>query len=175
MIVKHFRIGDVDHYKLRPANTEPAVEYDARSLPQFLFFAAGFMTILVLLVLRHRVRDLSDRAVTLLRSVFGQKYSLDGLACVPGAGPVVLLLEFNDSAALQAVRSAVDRFVAVYEPKTADTPDLESARTVLKRDDVVGVLMASPAAAVLVHALGACTFGFTSTAIDWYSAKWRAA
>ncbi len=62
VIVKYFTIAGVDHYKVRPADTEPGPVYDSRPLPRYLFFAAGLMTFGILLVLRSRVRDLSDRA-----------------------------------------------------------------------------------------------------------------
>ncbi|HJZ92515.1 MAG TPA: MFS transporter [Gemmataceae bacterium] len=145
VVVKYYRIGEVDHYELRPVGDPPDDEYDLRSLPRFLFFGAGAMTFGVLLLLRRRVRDLSERAITLLRSLFGTRYTPESLACVPGDGPVVLLIETTDPDALRAIRAAVDRYVAVFEPKTPDA-DLEAARAVLDRGDVVGVLTAAPAA-----------------------------
>jgi MFS family permease len=146
VVVKYFRIGEVEHYELRPAGDPPEDEYDSRSLPRFLFFGAGAMTFGVLLVLRRRVRDLSERAITLLRSLFGTRYTPEGLACVPGDGAVILLIETTDPDALRAIRAAVDRYVAIFEPKTPDA-DQEAARAVLDRGDVIGVLTAAPAAA----------------------------
>ena len=120
VIVKYFTIAGVDHYKLRNAEMEPAPVYDSRPLPRYLFFAAGLMTFGILLVLRSRVRDLSDRAVALVRSLFGPRFALEGLANIPGDGPVILLIETSDAAAIRAIRSAVDRYVAIFEPKIAD-------------------------------------------------------
>jgi hypothetical protein len=153
VVVKYYKIGEVDHYELRPAGDPPDDEYDRRSLPRFLFFGAGAMTFGVLLVLRRRVPDLSERAITLLRSLFGTRYTPEGLTCVPGDGQVVLLIETTDPDALRAIRAAVDRYVAVYEPKTPDA-DLEAARAVLDRGDVIGVLTAAPAAAEFADRLG---------------------
>jgi MFS family permease len=153
VIVTHFRIGDVDHFEVRPAGMPPADEFDLRSLPRFLFFGAGLMTFGVLLVLRRRVRDLTDRAVTLLRGLSTRRFIPEGLTDVPGDGPVVLLIDTTDPAAIRAIRSAVDRYVAIFEPKLAAGPDLEQAKAVLQRGDVVGVLVAAPAAPAFAQAL----------------------
>src|SRR5262249_45934171 len=125
VVVKFYRIGEVDHYEIRPAGTRPDDEFDARALPQFLFFGAGLMTFGVLLVLRRRVRDLTDRAVTLIRGRAGLRFIPEGLADVPGDGPVVLLIETTDPAAVRAIKSAIDRYVVVFEPKTADPDQIE--------------------------------------------------
>jgi MFS family permease len=146
VVVKYYRIGDVDHYELRPAAMPPTDEYDSRPLPRFLFFGAGLMTLGVLLVLRRRVRDLSDRGMTLIRSAIGPRFIPEGLANVPGDGPTILLIETNNSLAIRAIRAAVDRYVEVFEPKTADLALMERARTLLRRGDVVAVLSAAPAA-----------------------------
>jgi TusA-related sulfurtransferase len=58
----------------------------------------------------------------------------------------VLRVETTDPAALRAIRSAVDRFVVVFEPKTVNPADLEAAQAVLNRGDVVAVMMEAPAA-----------------------------
>src|SRR5262249_23675352 len=109
VIVKYYRMGDVDHYELRPANEPMEEEYDARPLPRFLFFGAGLLTFGVLLILRRRVGDLTERGVTLLRSVFvGPRFTPDGLDLVPGDGPVVLLIETTDPNALRAICAAID-------------------------------------------------------------------
>src|SRR5262245_13474679 len=152
VVVKYYRIGELDHYEIRLADEPPDDEYDGRRLPQFLFFGAGAMTFGVLLVLRRRVRDLSDRSVALIRSLFGRRFVPEGLAVVPGDGRVVLLIETTDPGALRAIRSAVDRYVEVFEPKTAGD-DLDAARAVLNRGDVVAVLTAAPAAAELAGQL----------------------
>jgi MFS family permease len=152
VVVKRYRIGELDHYKIRPADKPAGDEYDTRRLPQFLFFGAGAMTFGVLLILRRRVRDLSDRAVTLVRGLFGRRYVPEGLSVVPGDGPVILIVETTDPVALRAIRSAVDRYVAVFEPKTAGD-DLDAAKSILNRGDVVAVLTAAPAAAEFVGLL----------------------
>ena len=153
--VSYYRLGEVDHYVIRLAGQPVEEEYDSGSLPRFLFFGAGLMTFGVLLVLRRRVRDLTDRGVTLLRSVLvGPRFTPEGLAVVPGNGPVVLLIETTDPSALCAIRASVDRYVVVFEPKTLDPADLEAAQVVLNRGDVVGVMMDAPGASALVNTLG---------------------
>lgn len=136
--VRSYRIGDVEHYELHPADATPSEVYDSRPLPRFLFFGAGLMTFGVLLVLRRRVRDLSERGITLIRSLREPRFIPEGLATVPGDGPVVLLIETNDPAAIRAIRSAVDRYVEVLEPK-ADEQTLQAARRVMQRGDIVGL------------------------------------
>ena len=153
VVVSHYRVGTVDHYVVRPIDQPPDAHYDARPLPQFLFLGAGVMTLGVLLALCRRVRDLPGRAVTLIRSAVGPRYVPEGLTRVPGDGPVVLLIETTDPAGLRAVRSAVDRYVEVFEPKTADPAQVEAARAVLERGDVVGVRMEAPGAGAFAAAL----------------------
>jgi MFS family permease len=154
VVVSYYRLGEVDHYVVRLAGQPLEEEYDSGSLPRFLFFGAGLMTFGVLLVLRRRVRDLSDRGLTLLRSVFiGPRFTPEGLAVVPGDGPVILLIETTDPSALRAIRSAVDRYVVVFDPKSQDPAEIEAARVVLNRGDVVGVMIDAPGAATLVNAL----------------------
>jgi MFS family permease len=146
VIVSHYRVADVDHYIVRPTGEAIKPRYDARHLPRSPFLGAAARTFGVLLILWARVRDLPVRAVTLVRSAAGGRFVPEGLTRVPGDGPVVLLVETTDSAALRAVRSAVDRYVAVFEPKTVTDTDLAAAREVLERGDVVAVLTAAPAA-----------------------------
>lgn len=153
VIVSHFKLGDIDHLVVRPEGAEEKPAFDERPLPQFLFLGAGIMTLGVLLVLWRRVRDLVERSFTLVRSLFGPRLVLEGLVNVPGDGPVVLLIETADPAAIRATKSAVDRYVAVFEPKTADAGMIETALIVLYRGDVVGVLMAAPAGPALADAL----------------------
>lgn len=146
VIVSHYRVGSVDHYAVRSADASPPAHYDARALPRFLFLGAGLMTFGVLLVLWRRVPDLPKRATSLLRSMFGKRLLLNGLAHVPGDQPVVLLVESGDAAAIRAIRSAIDRYVVVFEPKEIDEASRQSARRVLAKGDVVALLMGSPAA-----------------------------
>ncbi|MBO0697551.1 MAG: MFS transporter [Zavarzinella sp.] len=159
VVVSHFVIGVVDHYVVRPAAEPMGQAYDARHLPRFLFLGAGVMTFGVLLVLWWRVRDLRLRAAALIRSAAGPRFTPEGLERLPGDGPVVLLIRTTDSAALRAIHAAVDRSVRVFEPKTAAPEDLEAARTVLRRGDVVGVLMDAPAARAFVDALDGLKLG----------------
>jgi hypothetical protein len=63
----------------------------------------------------------------------------------------VLLIESTDLAVLRAIRSAVDRHVTLFEPKTLD--DVASARRVLHCGDVVGLMMAAPASAAMADSL----------------------
>src|SRR5262245_17149875 len=158
VVVKYYRIGEVDHYEIRPAGEPPDDEYDARPLPRFLFFGAGLRTFGVLLVLRRRVRDLTDRAVTLVRGRAGLRFIPEGLANVPGDGPVVLLIDTTDPAAVRAIKSAIDRYVVVFEPKTTDPAQIEAAREVLRRGDVVGVMMDAPAAKTFGETLNGLEF-----------------
>jgi hypothetical protein len=151
--VSHFKLGDIDHLVVRPEGAEEKPAFDERPLPQFLFLGAGIMTLGVLLVLWRRVRDLVERSFTLVRSLFGPRLIPEGLVNLPGDGPVVLLIETADPAAIRATKSAVDRYVAVFEPKTADAGMIETALIVLYRGDVVGVLMAAPAGPALADAL----------------------
>jgi MFS family permease len=153
VVVSYFHLGDVDHYVIRPAAEPENPEYDERPLPRFLFLGAGIMTLGVLFVLCRRVRDLIDRAFTLLRSLAGGRFIPEGLVNVPGDGATVLLIHTNDPAALRAVRAAVDRFAAVFEPKGADPSEWKYADAVLRRGDVVGVLMSAPGAAAFAEAL----------------------
>jgi hypothetical protein len=154
VIVKHYRVGEVDHYELRPVHELMEPEYDARPLPRFLFFGAGLMTFGVLFVLRLRVRDLTERGINLIQTtLFGPRFTPEGLTSVPGDGPVVLRIETTDPAAIRAIRSAVDRYVVVFEPKTAEPVDVEVAKAVLARGDVVGVMVDAPASGVFVDRL----------------------
>jgi MFS family permease len=151
VVVSHYHLGDVQHYVIRPANEPEQPVYDERPLPQYLFFGAGAMTLCVLVILRRRVRDLFARSVTLVRSATGPRFVLEGAANVPGDGPVVLLIGPASPGALRAIESAVDRYVAVFEPKTAG--ELPRAEAVLRRGDIVGIKMEAPAAAELTAAL----------------------
>ena len=153
VIVSHYRVGDVDHYAVRPAGTPPATHYDARALPRFLFLGAGLMTFGVLLILWRRVPDLPMRAVNLFRATYRKRFVLDGLAQVPGDKPVVLWVETNDPVAIQSIRSAIDRYVVVFEPKVVDDDLRQQARRVLARGDVVAVIQHSPDAKALVESL----------------------
>jgi MFS family permease len=154
VIVSRYHLGDVDHYVIRPAAQAEDEEYDERPLPKFLFLGAGIMTLGVLLVLWRRVRDLPRRAATLLASLIGSRYVLNGLVNVPGDGPVVLLIDTNDAKALQTLTTAVDRYVHVMEPKAADELELELAMRTLHRGDVIGILMSAPAAGIMADTLG---------------------
>jgi hypothetical protein len=153
VIVSHYQVAGVDHYVLRPADDSPTPHYDARGLPRFLFLGAGIMTFGVLLILWWRVRDLPERALTLVKSITGRRYVPEGLVNVPGDGPVVLVVESSDAAAIRAVRAAVDRYVAVFEPKTADDAELANARAVLDRGDVVAVLADAAGAGAFANEL----------------------
>lgn len=153
VVVSKYRLGDVTHYVIRPAADPEDPEYDERPLPRYLFLGAGLLTLGVLLVLWRRVRDLPARAGTLLRSLVGPRFVPEGLVHVPGDGPLVLLIETADPAAVRAVRAAVDRYVAVMEPKAADPEAVRMALDVLGRGDVVGVLTAAPGATALADAL----------------------
>jgi len=153
VVANRYRLADVTHYVVRPAAQREDLEYDERPLPRYLFLGAGAMTLGVLLVLWRRVRDLPGRALTLIRSAAGPHYVLEGLTTVPGDGPVVLWIEAADRSAVAAVRSAVDRYVAVFDPAEVRPEDLERARAVLARGDVVGVLAGAPAAAAFADAL----------------------
>jgi MFS family permease len=153
VVVSHYRIGDIDHYAVRPAGQPPEPHYDARHLPRFLFLGAGLMTLGVLLILWRRVRDLPVRAVTLIWSAAGPRFVPEGLTRIPGDGPVVLLVESTDPAALAAIRSAVDRYVGVFEPKVVSEAELAAARQVLDRGDVVALLTAAPAADTFITGL----------------------
>lgn len=152
VVVSKYKLGDVTHFMIRPAADPEDPEYDERPLPRYLFLGAGVLTLGVLLVLWRRVRDLPGRAVTLLRSLLGPRFVPEGLVNVPGDGPVVLLIETTDPAAVRAVRAAVDRYVAVMEPTAADPEAVQAAGRVLRRGDVVGVLMAAPGALALADA-----------------------
>jgi MFS family permease len=154
VIVSHYQVAGVDHYALRVSDVPPRAHYDARGLPRFLFLGAGLMTFGVLLILWWRVRDLPVRALTLLCSVAGKRFVPEGLVHVPGDGPVILLIDSTDPAAIAAARAAVDRYVAVFEPKTINDKDMDRARAILDRGDVVAVLTAAPAAAPFAAALG---------------------
>jgi len=154
VVVKYYQIGEVEHYELRPVSEPMEAEYDARPLPQFLFFGAGLMTFGVLVVLRSRVRDLTERGITLIQTtLFGPRFTPEGLASVPGDGPVIVRIETTDPAAVRAIRSAVDRYVVVFEPKTVNAAVLDEARAVLNRGDVVGVMMDAPGAVPFAEAL----------------------
>jgi hypothetical protein len=145
VIVSQYRVGDVEHYAVRPADSPPTAHYDARALPRFLFVGAGLMTFGMLLVLWRRVPDLPTRSLNLLRSMFGKRFVLEGLANVPGDQPVVLLVETTDPIAIQSMRSAIDRYIVMFEPKSVDEGMLQTARGVLSRGDVVAVMLNSPA------------------------------
>lgn len=156
VVVSRYSLGDRTHYVIRPADDAAHAEHDERRLPRFLFIGAGLMTLGVLLILWWRVRDLPSRAGTLLRSLVGVRYIPEGLVIVPGDGPVALLIEAAPPAAVRAIRTAVDRYVAVFEPKTTEPTLVAEAEAVLRRGDVVGVLMeapAGPAFAAALHAL----------------------
>jgi MFS family permease len=159
VVVSHYVLGPVDHYVVRPAGKPMEPEHDARHLPRFLFLGAGIMTFGVLLVLWWRVRDLPLRAAALVRSAAGPRLTPEGLTRLPGDGPVVLLIETTDPAALRAIHSAVDRSVRVFEPKTLDPADLDAARAVLKRGDVVGVLTEAPAGRAFAESLDGLKLG----------------
>jgi len=151
--VSHYKLEGVDHYVIRPEGKPIEAHYDSRSLPRFLFLGAALMTLGVLLVLWRRVRDLPGRSLTLIRGLVGPRYILEGLSHVPGDGPVILLIDSNQPDALPAIRAAVDRHVTIFEPKTIDSIQLEQAEKILKRGDVVGVLMSAPAAEALAGTL----------------------
>ena len=68
----------------------------------------------------RRVRDLPARSLTLLRSLASRRFALNGLVSVPGDGPVVLLIETMNPAALRAIKAAVDRHVTVFEPQAVE-------------------------------------------------------
>src|SRR5262245_40917571 len=159
VVVSHYVLGSVDHYVVRPAAKSMEAEHDARPLPRFLFLGAGVLTLGVLLVLWWRVRDLPLRAVALVRSAAGPRFTPEGLARLPGDGPVVLLIETTNPAALRAIRASVDRSLRVFEPKTADPGELDAARAVLKRGDVVGVLSEAPAARAFADSLDGLKLG----------------
>ncbi len=133
VIVSRFEVNGVENYSLRPNAKELQPEYDARHLPRFLFLGAGALTFGVLIVLWRRVRDLPGRARTLIA---GRKFLLEGLATVPGDGPVVLMLETDSPDVVASVRAAIDRYVEVFDQRG----DPEAARAILQRGDVVTVL-----------------------------------
>ena len=143
-VVSKSTVRGVEHYYLRPAEKDANAHYDAQNLPRFLFLGAGVMTFGVFLILWHRVRDLPQRARTLL---FGPRYIPEGLARVPGDGPVVLLIESDDPGVIRAARSAVDRHVEMFAPKADVAKDVEAAHRVLARGDVVGIVASAPSAA----------------------------
>jgi MFS family permease len=155
VIVSHFHLGEIDHYVIRPADRPESPAYDERPLPRFLFLGAGLLTFGVLLILWRRVRDLPGRSLTLLRAFASRRFVLNGLVHIPGDGPVVLAIETTDPAALRAIKSAVDRHVTLFEPKTLEERTLTRAKANLERGDLVGVLMSAPAAVLMCDALTA--------------------
>ncbi len=82
----------------------------------------------------------------------GKRWHLEGLAKVPGAGPVVFRIETIDPVAIRGITSAVDRYLVIVKP-TDD--QLLYAKKVLARGDLVGVVMNQPMAAHFVKQLAA--------------------
>lgn len=109
--VGFYSLNSVDYYVIRGVDEPIKPHYDAQKLPQFLFAGAGLMTLGVLILLYIRVRDLPRRSRTVLRSLTGVKYQLDGMAKIPGDHPTILVIPETDDHARHTIFSAADRHV----------------------------------------------------------------
>jgi MFS family permease len=155
VIVSHYKIDGVDHYVIRPDNEPLSAHYDARHLPRLLFIGAGLMTFGVVLMLWSRVRDLPTRSLTLVRSLGRVRYQLEGLANVPGDGPVILWVATPNAQVLPTIVAAVDRHVTVFAPKIADDAVVQQANAVFRRGDIVAIVAEAPGASMLAERLEA--------------------
>ena len=83
--------------------------------------------------------DLPGRSLTLVRSIVGSGYVLEGLSLVPGDGPVILWIETEDANAIPAICAAMDRHVTVLEPNSSGSSGVKEANAILERGDIVAI------------------------------------
>jgi MFS family permease len=146
--VRFYELNGVKHFTVSGTSESPQVHYDARNLPRFLFLGAGLMTFGVIVILWRRVRDLPTRAVGLIASTTGIRYSPEGLHHVPGDGPLLLLLDFQDPIATRAALGAVDRHATLLSGA-----DDARAIAIFRRGDIVAVRANDPKLPSLLHAI----------------------
>jgi MFS family permease len=137
---RQFR-GDIPHYSIRLRrygdrfpNPEPMPEiYDNRELPRYLFLGAGLMTLIVLLLLIRLLPDLLQRTNWLLHNVNKERIRVEGIAFLPGHGPVTLLTNAASPADIDDIRFAADRYVHVLPKNQWQNP----MKDLLRRGQVV--------------------------------------
>ena len=60
VIISTYRLHDIEHYKVRPADQPLKADYDEEPLPRYLFIGASLMTLAILRVLGWQLFDAID-------------------------------------------------------------------------------------------------------------------
>jgi hypothetical protein len=136
VVYSTYQKGDVTHYRLRHPGTAQEPAFDKRKLPSLLFYCAGGITLLILLVLWRLQPDLFYRTWLWMRAQGHYRLEVAGTNHVPSSGPALLAtncpgVERNFYVA--AVVDRVTRFVLVER-------DGEEARRGFPRRRTVGIL-----------------------------------
>src|SRR5207244_8122251 len=114
--------------------------YDNRELPRFLFFGAGLMTLLVLLMLLRLLPDLWWRMQWVLTSRRKERLRVSGVKYLPGHGGVLLATDAALPETRKAVRWAGDRLVT-FLSATAHEKELQEAERLLKKGAVIALTL----------------------------------
>jgi MFS family permease len=141
VVVSSYRIGGVDHFRVRGENDELQPAYDAQHLPRFLFLGAGLMTLATLLVLWWRLPDLFTRAARVWRGMFGRRAIVLGIHNIPNDRPTILVTASSDPQALAAIMSASDRYTRFF---SGDAIQVEAAARMLERGHMIGIVLDGP-------------------------------
>lgn len=129
---------DIPYYYLRLDNEPQPKVYDNRELPSVLFFGAGLMTLLVLIMLLWLLPDLWQRTSWVLRSLGKERLRVSGIKYLTGHGGVLLATDAALPETRKAVRWASDRLVT-FLSTTANEKELQDAEHLLNKGEVVAL------------------------------------
>ncbi|HEY7314401.1 MAG TPA: MFS transporter [Gemmataceae bacterium] len=109
VIESTYKLGSVTHHTIRRVDRPQGPVYNESGLPVLLFFGAGLMTLITLLLLWRQMPDLFLRTLIWLRTQPRYRLEIEGLNHLPDNGPVVLVTNAPDIEACLHVLSATDR------------------------------------------------------------------
>lgn len=123
--VSKYRVGEIVHYEIRPADMPLEPAYDQEEVPRYLFMGASFMTLAILILLLRQLPDFFVRMLLWLRSQGRYRLKVIGLENLPSDGPVILATNCDRLEDCMHVVAATDRrirFILLERPLDASRP-----------------------------------------------------
>ncbi|HZT79528.1 MAG TPA: MFS transporter, partial [Gemmataceae bacterium] len=140
--VSHYKIKDVDHYRIRLAGTPARPVHDRRELPQGLFLGAGLMTLATLFLLCRQLPDLFLRTLWWRHALARYRLRVLGIANLPGNGPVVLATNCDTVEGCLQVATSADRYSHLVLPEPPAEAPLGPVLRYLARKSSLALLPA---------------------------------
>ena len=109
VIESTYQIGRIRYHTFRREGEPQRPAYDKRPLPTFLFLGAGLLTLVTLVLLRLRMRDLFLRTRLWFHWLGRVRLEAIGLNNLPGSGPAILATDCSTTEASLQVLTATDR------------------------------------------------------------------